>query len=85
MNKNDLEHIFQPFFRGKNVMSLDSEGKGLGLYISRYIVRSHGGDITLNNTYGNLFSHNDLSAVVMVSLIKPDNTGHGIFGILKNV
>ena len=21
MNKNDIEHIFQPFFRGKNVMS----------------------------------------------------------------
>jgi len=56
MNKNDIEHIFQPFFRGKNVVSRDSEGKGLGLYISRYIVRSHGGDITLNNTYGNLFS-----------------------------
>jgi len=56
MNKNDIENIFQPFFRGKNVMSLCAEGKGLGLYISRYIVRSHGGDITLNNTYGNLFS-----------------------------
>ena len=56
MNKNDIEHIFQPFFRGKNVVSRDSEGKGLGLYISRYIVRSHGGDIRLNNTYGNLFS-----------------------------
>jgi len=56
MNKNDIEHIFQPFYRGKNVISRDSEGKGLGLYISRYIVRSHGGDITLNNTYENLFS-----------------------------
>ena len=56
MNKNDIGHIFQPFFRGKNVVSRDSEGKGLGLYISRYIVRSHGGEITLNNTYGNLFS-----------------------------
>ncbi len=56
MNKNDVENIFQPFFRGKNVISSDSEGKGLGLYISRYIVRSHGGDLTLNRTYGNLFS-----------------------------
>ena len=56
MNKLDIEHIFEPFYRGKNVLGHNAEGKGLGLYISRYIVRSHGGDITLNNTYGNLFS-----------------------------
>lgn len=56
MSKSDIGHIFQPFYRGKNVIGLGSEGKGLGLYISRYIVRSHGGDIILNNTYGNLFS-----------------------------
>jgi signal transduction histidine kinase len=56
MNKNDIEHIFQPFYRGKNSMSHDIDGKGLGLYISRYIVRSHGGDITFNSTNGNVFS-----------------------------
>ncbi|MDH4230448.1 MAG: ATP-binding protein [Nitrospirota bacterium] len=56
MNKNDIEHIFQPFYRGKNAMSHNIDGKGLGLYISRYIVRSHGGDITFNNTNGNVFS-----------------------------
>jgi len=56
MSKLDVEHIFEPFYRGKNVLSHNAEGKGLGLYISRYIVRSHGGDISLNNTYGNLFS-----------------------------
>jgi signal transduction histidine kinase len=56
MSKLDVEHIFEPFYRGKNTMRNNAQGKGLGLYISRYIVRSHGGDITLNNTYGNLFS-----------------------------
>jgi two-component system OmpR family sensor kinase len=56
MNKNDIGQIFQPFYRGKNAMSHDIDGKGLGLYISRYIVRSHGGDITFNNTNGNVFS-----------------------------
>jgi two-component system heavy metal sensor histidine kinase CusS len=56
MNKYDLEHIFQPFYRGKSSIGQSVEGKGLGLYISRYIVRSHGGDIILNKTYGNLFS-----------------------------
>ncbi|RPI38322.1 MAG: GHKL domain-containing protein [Nitrospiraceae bacterium] len=56
MNKDDLGHIFDPFYRGKNALSHNAEGKGLGLYISRYIMRSHGGDITLNNTDGNVFS-----------------------------
>jgi len=56
MNKDDIEHIFEPFYRGKNALSHNTEGKGLGLYISRYIMRSHGGDITLNNTNNNLFS-----------------------------
>lgn len=56
INKEDREHIFQPFYRGKNVTARTAEGKGLGLYISRYIMRSHRGDIKLNNTYGNLFS-----------------------------
>jgi len=54
--KEDSEHIFQPFYRGKNVTACTADGKGLGLYISRYIMRSHGGDLKLNNTYGNLFS-----------------------------
>jgi signal transduction histidine kinase len=56
INREDREHIFEPFYRGKNVTACTAEGKGLGLYISRYIMRSHGGDIKLNNTYGNLFS-----------------------------
>jgi len=56
MNKDDIGHIFEPFYRGKNALSHNTEGKGLGLYISRYIMRSHGGDITLNNTNNNLFS-----------------------------
>jgi len=56
METHDLKNIFQPFYRGKSAVSRNAEGKGLGLYISRYIVRSHGGDITANKTYGNLFS-----------------------------
>lgn len=56
MTRYDIEHIFQPFYRGKNAVTHNAEGKGLGLYISRYIVRSHAGDITLNNTNENIFS-----------------------------
>jgi len=56
LDRSDLKHIFEPFYRGRNTKDARIEGKGLGLYISRYIIRSHGGDIKVNNTYGNLFS-----------------------------
>lgn len=56
LDRQDLSHIFEPFYRGKNSRGHGAGGKGLGLYISRYIVRSHGGDIKINNTYGNIFS-----------------------------
>ena len=56
IEKGELKHIFDPFYRGRTTRQSNIEGKGLGLYISRYIIRSHGGDIRVNNTYGNLFS-----------------------------
>lgn len=56
IEKDELKHIFDPFYRGRATVQTSIEGKGLGLYISRYIVRSHGGDIRVNTTYGNLFS-----------------------------
>ncbi len=56
LDQSDLEHIFDPFYRGRNTKNARIEGKGLGLYISRYIIRSHGGDIRVNNTNDNLFT-----------------------------
>jgi len=56
LDRSELKHIFDPFYRGRETKNSKVEGKGLGLYISRYIIRSHGGDIKVNNTYGNLFS-----------------------------
>jgi signal transduction histidine kinase len=54
--KEELKHIFDPFYRGRATKDSNIEGKGLGLYISRYIIRSHGGDIRVKNSSGNLFS-----------------------------
>ena len=54
--KEELKHIFDPFYRGRTTKKSNIEGKGLGLYISRYIVRSHGGNIRVNDHSGNLFS-----------------------------
>ena len=56
IEKEEIKHIFDPFYRGKTTKQENIEGKGLGLYISRYIIRSHGGDIRVINTSGTLFS-----------------------------
>ena len=55
IEKKELENLFEPYYRGKQ-SHLQAEGKGLGLYIVNYIVRSHGGDITLNKTDSRVFS-----------------------------
>jgi two-component system osmolarity sensor histidine kinase EnvZ len=44
------EHVFKPFVRLDEARNLDSSGTGLGLSIARDIARSHGGDITLDES-----------------------------------
>jgi signal transduction histidine kinase len=48
---DDLPHIFEPFRRGANVDG-GSGGLGLGLYITRGILRAHGGDLTIESVPG---------------------------------
>lgn len=48
VNEEDLSLIFEKFYRGKNTEG--KSGAGLGLYISRYLLREMGGDITCRNT-----------------------------------
>jgi two-component system OmpR family sensor kinase len=50
LNSRSASAWFQPFYRGESARQSDVDGKGLGLYIARYIVRSHGGDVTLKIT-----------------------------------
>ena len=52
----EVKYLFEAFYRGKNIADKDIEGKGLGLYITRYILRSHKGDITVTVTPDHLFS-----------------------------
>lgn len=44
-----LEEVFEPFYRVETSRSRETGGTGLGLSIARTILRSHGGDITLQN------------------------------------
>ena len=48
--KEKMEQVFEPFYRLESSRSRDTGGAGLGLSIARNIIRSHGGDITLQNT-----------------------------------
>jgi len=45
----ELEQVFEPFFRGEASRSRDTGGTGLGLGIARNIARAHGGDLVLRN------------------------------------
>lgn len=44
---NDLPHIFERFYRGKNAMQ--RSGSGLGLYIVHQIAQQHQGQVTAEN------------------------------------
>jgi signal transduction histidine kinase len=46
---SELERVFDPFVRLEASRSRETGGAGLGLSIARTIIRSHGGDVRLEN------------------------------------
>ena len=45
----ELEKVFEPFYRVEASRNRETGGTGLGLPITRNILRAHGGDISLSN------------------------------------
>lgn len=43
--KDQQERVFTKFFRGANVLRMETEGSGLGLFISKNIIEAHGGKV----------------------------------------
>ncbi len=44
-----MERVFSKFFRGDNVVRMETEGSGLGLFIVKNIIKNHGGDIRVES------------------------------------
>jgi len=48
----ELPHIFEPFYRGKEVVASQIHGNGLGLSLVRHIVDAHGGRMSVESKMG---------------------------------
>ena len=65
--KKQLDMLFTKFFRGENAIKLQTDGSGLGLFIAKNIIESHGGKIKVESEEGK-------GTKVTVSLPKMEGT-----------
>ena len=52
IHPDELERVFEKFGRGRDAQGRKVPGVGLGLYLSRRIVRAHGGELTVSSAVG---------------------------------
>lgn len=50
--KKDQPKVFSKFFRGANVIKLETDGSGLGLFIVKNIIEKHNGKVSLTSEEG---------------------------------
>jgi len=56
--ESDLPHIFEPFYRGREVVAAQVHGNGLGLSLVKNIIDAHGGTIKVSSSpgHGSIFT-----------------------------
>ena len=52
INSADLNHIFDPFYRGHQAIATQIQGSGVGLSLVKQIIEAHGGRISVNSKPG---------------------------------
>jgi len=52
IDAEDLPHIFEPFYRGRNALDGQIHGNGLGLSLVKRIAEAHGGRLTVRSVPG---------------------------------
>ena len=52
MSENDMEHLFEKFYRGSTAKDAGVRGTGLGLVLSKQAVEAHGGTISARSRLG---------------------------------
>ncbi len=57
---SEVDHVFDKFYRSKEVTNKDVKGSGLGLYLTKYFINLHKGDVAVESEIkkGSTFSMN---------------------------
>jgi signal transduction histidine kinase len=63
---DELAEVFKPFYRGSDARTSGAPGVGLGLAVSRSVLRSHGGDLVLVSPGQGLIARARLPAIAAV-------------------
>lgn len=67
--EEEIERVFEPFYRLESSRSRDTGGTGLGLSIARDVAQAHGGSVTLTN-----LPQGGLEAKLILPRHRPGNT-----------
>jgi signal transduction histidine kinase len=83
IDKSDLAHIFEPFYRSAAVRAAQIHGTGLGLPLAKSIVEAMGGRLTVESKVGagsNFILHlpiaKEMSRPITADLASRDTMAH---------